>query len=192
MCLWDFPTPIPFLKSVSLFWHFFDYVITAHAVGYDVISHPVIRNQSYRVDKSGTDVLIYLVLEKLWPLRFALISYFRPMLRKFCCRLYPQSPWPVPSEVSKSWGKFGIIQKNDLKVRHFPNNPIFFENFSWKNDLKFRHYPRNSKFFWKIYLNILSNDMVPTISYDIVLKDGPYHICSYHYCPLLSISLLFI
>ena len=37
-------------------------------------------------------------------------------------------------QVSKSWGKLGIVQKIDLKVRYHPQNPIFF---------------------WKFFLNLL-------------------------------------
>ena len=62
---------------------FYNYVITAHAVGHDVIGHPDIRNKISRVDKPGTEVRFTLAGtdKKLRPLRQALISYFRLMLR---------------------------------------------------------------------------------------------------------------
>ena len=83
---------IPFLISSPPISPFFDifsyYVITAHAVGHDVIGHPDIRNKSPRVDKPGPEVRFTLpgTDEKLRPVRYALISYFGLMLRKFCCR----------------------------------------------------------------------------------------------------------
>ena len=84
--------PIPFLKSSppisSFFSNFFDYVITAHADGHDVIGHPDIKNESSRVYLPGTEVRFTLpgTDKKLRPLRYALILYFGLMLRKFCCR----------------------------------------------------------------------------------------------------------
>ena len=77
---------IPFLISSPPISPFFDifsyYVITAHAVGHDVIGHPDIRNKSSRVDKPGPEVRFTLpgTDEKLRPLRYALISYFGLML----------------------------------------------------------------------------------------------------------------
>ena len=64
-------------------WHFFDYVITTHAVGHDVIGHPDIKNEISRFDKPGTEVRFALpgTDKKLRPLRCALISYFFVMLR---------------------------------------------------------------------------------------------------------------
>ena len=84
--------PIPFLKSSppisSYFSIFYDYVITTHAVGHDVIGHPDIRNESSRVDQPGTEVRFTLpgTDKKLRALRYALILYFGLMLKKFCCR----------------------------------------------------------------------------------------------------------
>ena len=78
---------IPFLESVppisSFFCHFFDYVITTHTYGHDVIGHSDIWNESSRVDQQGTEVRFTLpgTDKKLWPLRYALISYFGLMLR---------------------------------------------------------------------------------------------------------------
>ena len=71
-----------------IFFNFYDYVITTHAVGDDVIGHPDIRNETSRVGQPGTEVLFTLpsTYKELWPLRYSLISYFRLMLRKFCCR----------------------------------------------------------------------------------------------------------
>ena len=74
---------IPFPKSSpqisSFFSSFYDYVMTTHAVGYDVIGNPDIRNESSRVDKPGTEVRFTLpgTDKKLRLLRYALISYFR-------------------------------------------------------------------------------------------------------------------
>ena len=66
-----------------IFFNFYDYVITTHAVGDDVIGHPDIRNESSRVDQPGTEVFFTLTStdKKLRPLRQALISYFCLMLR---------------------------------------------------------------------------------------------------------------
>ena len=57
--------------NFTIFWYFFDYVITTHAVGHDVIGHPDIRNESSRVDKPGTEVRFTLpgTDKKLRPLR---------------------------------------------------------------------------------------------------------------------------
>ena len=66
-----------------IFCHFFDYVITTHTYGHDVIGHSDIWNESSRVDQQGTEVRFTLpgTDKKLWPLRYALISYFGLMLR---------------------------------------------------------------------------------------------------------------
>ena len=86
LVLIPFPKSSP--QSQPFFSTFYDYVITTHAVGHDVIGHPDIRNESSRVDKPGTEVLWALpgTDKKLRPLRYALIWDFGLMLRNFCCR----------------------------------------------------------------------------------------------------------
>jgi len=77
----------PFLGDSSInfiiFFNFFDYVITAHAVGHDIIGQPDMKNEISRFDKPGTEVRFTLrgTDKKLRPRRCALISYFFVVLR---------------------------------------------------------------------------------------------------------------